>query len=115
LFCRSKDCHRWGENMAGSSNRKFTYAYVAKDTGEIFSVDVSLGVGNDKMQIFIKPNEQQNLYNDLPEILKQIEKSQLSRVNLNILNDCEVYILDDENSGHYKKVEFIDENFTLKE
>ncbi|NLM12387.1 MAG: hypothetical protein GX209_01390 [Epulopiscium sp.] len=101
--------------MEDSSSHKFTYAYFAQDAGEICTVEVSLSVGNDKMRVFITPNEGQKINNDLPEILKQIEKNQLSRINLNILDDCEVYILEDEASNTYKKVEFIDENFTIKE
>lgn len=106
---------KWGESMGNSNNNKFTYAYVAQDTGEISTVEVSLSVGSNKMKVFIKPNEQQKIENDLPEILKQLEKNQLSRVNLNVIDDCEVYILDAEGPSRFKKVEFIDENFTIKE
>ena len=54
------------------------------------------------MKVFIKPNEQQKIENDLPEILKQRE-NQLSRVNLNVIDDC-VYILDAEDPSRFKKL-----------
>lgn len=100
--------------MRKPDDRKFSCAYIAKDSGEIFTVDVTLGVEKDKMKVIIQPNEQGNIQNDLPEILKQIEKNHLSRVDISIINDCEVYIGDKENDEDLKRIKFIDENFTIK-
>lgn len=101
--------------MGKHSAQRFTHAYVSKDSGEICYVEISLGVGKEKIKLIIKPDEQKNIEKDLPEILSQIEKTQLSRIDIKIQNDCEVFIVDKTNPDNIKKIEFIDENFMIRE
>lgn len=104
----------WGEDrMTKPADHKFSIAYISKYSGDISTVEVALSVGEEKMKVLIQPNEKNNIEEDLPEIIKQIEKSQLSRMGIGILNDCEVYVHNQEEGGQTKKVEFADENFTL--
>lgn len=100
--------------MSKSIDHKFSCVYVTKKSGEISTVEVSLTVGKDKIKVFIQPVDQKDIEEDLPEILEQIEKSQLVKAGIRIIDDCEVYVVYKDIPDHPKKIEFSDKNFTIK-
>ncbi|NLK21276.1 MAG: hypothetical protein GX308_04185 [Epulopiscium sp.] len=99
--------------MAKIGRHKFSYAYISKDTGELCDVEISLRVENDKMKILIQSNDDRNIERDLPEILNKLQQNQLLKADISILEDCIVYVKY-PNQENDKKVEIMDENFTIK-
>lgn len=84
-----------------NSDYTCSLAYVKKETDEISSVDILLKVKNDKIMTIIKPIDDYYLIDDLEAILKEFQKTHLSRMKINIFKECEIYL---DNSDAFRKV-----------
>lgn len=75
-----------------NSDYNCSLAYVKKHTDEISSVDISLTVKHEKIRVKIKPIDSYYIVDELEDILKEFQKSHLSRIKVNLFNECEIYL-----------------------
>lgn len=92
------------------SDYKCSLAYLKKKSEEISTVDVELKVRNKKIMILVRPEDDYYAIDELVDILKEFQKSHLSRINVDLFNECEVYL---DNSDALRKIVFKDSTFEI--
>lgn len=92
------------------SDYKCSLAYLKKKTEEISTVDVELKVKNKKIMILVRPEDDYYAIDELIDILKEFQKSHLSRINVDLFDECEVYL---DNSDALRKVTLKNNTFDI--
>lgn len=86
------------------------YAYIKKKTNEISTVDISLIVGNKNLNVLIKSFDDYYVIDELEEILKELQKHHLSRMKVDLFDECDVYL---DNIDAFRKVTFVGRTFKI--
>ncbi len=92
------------------SDYKCTLAYEKKKTDEISTVDIELKVKKEKIMVLVIPTDDYYAIEELPDIIKGFQESHLTRINVNLFEECEVYL---DNSDALRKISFKDNTFEI--
>lgn len=93
------------------TNYSCTCAYYKTKTDEISTVEISLKVSNQKYNIIVKSIDDYYIIDELEEILKEFQKTHLSRMKTDLFDECEVYL---DNLDALRKISFVGRTFEVQ-